>query len=112
MSMHGWMSLRLARGGAALGIGFAMLAATGIAAAYASDPVVNAGRAVRTAEVLDENMVEPGADPTDGSIIIECVALQNRVSPNIGTTSKWVRIAMPQYPLGPSKCWPREQKRT
>jgi hypothetical protein len=56
--------------------------------------------------------VEP--DPTDdGSIIIECVALGNRMISGFGGSeqnSAWQPAGVPRWPLGPSNCWPQDQK--
>jgi hypothetical protein len=55
--------------------------------------------------------VEP--DPTDnGSIIIECVALGDRlITGESGSApgSQWRPAGVPRYPLGPSNCWPQEE---
>ena len=53
-------------------------------------------------------------DPTDdGSIIIECVALGNRlITGENGSAqgSQWRLAGVPRYPLGPSNCWPEDQR--
>lgn len=56
------------------------------------------------------------ADPTDdGSIIIECVGFDGRMMPHANeadTASTLHAVSMPQHPLGPSKCWSGEHKRS
>jgi hypothetical protein len=56
------------------------------------------------------------ADPTDdGSIIIECVGFDGRMMPDANkadTASTLYAVSMPQHPLGPSKCWSGEHKRS
>ena len=63
----------------------------------------------------DEGSSVDKADPTDdGSIIIECVGFVGRALAHVnGTENASMRyaVSMPQYPLGPSKCWPGEHKR-
>jgi hypothetical protein len=65
--------------------------------------------------VAGEGSIIDQADPTDdGSIIVECVGFLGRARPHLnGTENASMRHAasMPQYPLGPSKCWPGEHKR-
>jgi hypothetical protein len=52
--------------------------------------------------------VEP--DPTDdGSIIIECVALGNRLTTGATRLEHVTLVGVPRIPLGPSKCWPQDQ---
>jgi hypothetical protein len=52
------------------------------------------------------------ADPTDeGSIVIECVAWAGMRNGEMAEKAFTLRLAsMPQRPLGPTKCWPREHK--
>ena len=68
------------------------------------------GRHVATSGVVAE--IEP--DPTDdGSIIIECVALGNRLTMGASESeqgSNWALVGVPRYPLRPSKCWPPDQR--
>ena len=56
------------------------------------------------------------ADPTDdGSIIIECVGFDGRMMPDANeadTASTLHAVSMPRHPLGPSKCWSGEHKRS
>jgi hypothetical protein len=112
MSKQVWTRAGVARGGTALGLGLAML--TGLAAeAYAFHPVADAGHATRMAEFSDESAIGTQADPTeDGSIIVECVALRDTFDTNTARMSNSTLVVMPQYPLGPTKCWPKEHKRT
>ena len=112
MSRHVWTRSGVARGGAALGLGLAMSMVLA-AEAYALDPVAQAGRAMRMAEFPDENAIGTQADPTDdGSIIVECVTLRNIFDSNTARMINSTLAVMPQYPLGPTKCWPKEHKRT
>jgi hypothetical protein len=56
------------------------------------------------------------AGPTDdGSIVIECVGFDGTMMPNAktaDTASTLHAVSMPQHPLGPSKCWSGEHKRS
>jgi hypothetical protein len=56
------------------------------------------------------------ASPTDdGSIVIECVGLDGAMMPyanEADTASTLHAVSMPQHPLGPSKCWSGEHKRS
>jgi hypothetical protein len=67
------------------------------------------GRHAVTSNVADK--VE--SDPTDdGSIIIECVALGNRLTTGasgLEEASQRRLVGVPRFPLGPSKCWPEHQ---
>jgi hypothetical protein len=112
MIKHVWTRSGAARRCTAVGLGLAML--TGLAAeAYAFDPVADAGHAMRMAEFSDESPIGTQADPTeDGSIIVECVALRDILDTNTARMSNSTLAAMPQYPLGPTKCWSKEHKRT
>ena len=77
--------------------------------AYSPDHrLAGSGHHVVTYGVAD--MAEP--DPTDdGSIIIECVALGNRlITGSSASEHGWRLAGVPKYPLGPSKCWPDHQK--
>jgi hypothetical protein len=71
------------------------------------------GTGYQVAAGADEGSSVDKADPTDdGSIIIECVGFNSRTVPyatEAGTASTLHAVSMPQYPLGPSKCWPGEQ---
>jgi hypothetical protein len=53
--------------------------------------------------------------PTDdGSIIIECVGFAGQAAPHANgpRSDLFIRtIAVPQFPLGPSACSPKEHKR-
>jgi hypothetical protein len=50
----------------------------------------------------------------DGSIIIECLVSGSRAVPNADTsTNSPMRLAaVPQHPLGPTKCRPSDYQRT
>ena len=60
---------------------------------------------VTASDVADK--VDP--DPTGGrSIIIECVVLGGRAAPNASDSQDALKlrsVSLPQYQLGPSKCW-------
>jgi hypothetical protein len=72
------------------------------------------GVGYQVAPGADEGTTVDEADPTDdGSIIIECVGLHGRRMPDANKAdTNWMlhAVSMPQYPLGPSKCWPGEHK--
>jgi hypothetical protein len=72
------------------------------------------GTGHQVATDADEGSTVDKADPTDdGSIIIECVGFNSRMMPYAdaaGTVSMLHAVSMPQYPLGPSKCWSGEHK--
>jgi hypothetical protein len=112
MSKQDWTGSAVGRGGAALGLGLAVVMVLA-AESYAFDLVADAGRAMRMAEFSDESPIATQADPTeDGSIIVECVTLHDAFETNTARTSNSILVVMPQYPLGPTKCWPKEHKRT
>jgi hypothetical protein len=112
MSKQIWTRSGVARGGAALGLGLVMLAVLA-AEAYAFGTVADAGHATRMAEFSDESPIGTQADPMeDGSIIVECVTLRDTFEMNTARMSNSTLAVMPQYPLGPTKCWPKEHKRT
>ena len=112
MSKHASTRSGLARGGAALALGLEMLTVLA-AEAHAFDPVEDAGHALRIAEFSDESPIGTQDNPTeDGSIIVECVTLRDTFVTNTARMSNSTLAVMPQYPLGPTKCWPREHKRT
>ena len=59
--------------------------------------------------------VDEAAPTDDGSIIIECVGFDGRMMPDANkadTASTLYAVSMPQHPLGPSKCWSGEHKRS
>jgi len=107
MSKHVWTRSGAAGGATALGLGLAML--TVLAAEV--DSVGDAGHAM--AELSDESPIGTQDNPTeDGSIIVECVTLRDTFQTNTARMSNSTLAVMPQYPLGPTKCWPREPKRS
>ena len=112
MSKHIWTRSGAARGCTAVGLGLAML--TGLAAeAHAFDPVADGSHAMRMGEFSDESPIGTQADPTeDGSIIVECVTLRDIFDTNSARTNNSTLAVMPQYLLGPTKCWPKEHNRT
>ena len=112
MSKHVWTRSGAVGGDTALGLGLAMLTVLATQA-YAFNPVAHAGHAMRMGEFSDESPIGTHADPTeDGSIIVECVILRETFETNTARMSNSTLAVMPQYPLGPTKCWPREHKRT
>ena len=62
--------------------------------------------------VAHEDWSIDSPDPTDdGSIVIECVAWAGMRNGEMAEKAFTLRLAsMPQRPLGPTKCWPREHK--
>jgi len=111
MGKQDWARSAVAHGGTARGLGLAIVMALATEA-YASDPVADTGHAMRMAEFSDENP-RTQADPTvDGSIIVECVTMRDAFEKNTARMSNSILVVMPQYPLGPTKCWPKEHKRT
>jgi hypothetical protein len=82
------------------------------AQAYPLDHRIGASYQAATGD--DGRSTVDEADPThDGSIIIECVGFDGRKMPyanEADTTSTLQPVSMPQYPLGPSKCWSGEHK--
>jgi len=72
------------------------------------------GTGYQFATGADEGSSAEKADPADdGSIIIECVSFDSgtmRFATDAGTASMLHAVSMPQYPLGPSKCWHGEHK--
>ena len=110
MSKHVWTRSGVARGGT--GLGLAMLTVLA-AETYAFDFVADAGHAMRMAEFSEESPIGTQADPTeDGSIIVECVTLRGTLDTNTARMINSTLAVMPQYPLGPTKCWPKEHNRT
>jgi len=54
---------------------------------------------------------ELDANPGDGSIIIECMALGDRASAEAGEArdaTTPLLVTLPRYQLGPSRCWSGE----
>ena len=62
--------------------------------------------------VAHEGSSIDSADPTDeGAIVIECVAWASMRNGDTAEKPFALHLAsMPQRPLGPTKCWPREHK--
>jgi len=87
------------------------------AGAYPFDGGIGVGtrHQLATGGVAGEGSIIDEADPTDdGSIIVECVGFVGRALAHVnGTENASMRyaVSMPQYLLGPSKCWPGEHKR-
>jgi hypothetical protein len=56
-----------------------------------------------------------GTNPANSSIIIECMALGDRVVPDLGEPRISVTpllVSMPRYQIGPSRCWQDPHKRS
>jgi len=61
------------------------------------------------------SMVDQAGPTDDGSIVIECVGFDGAMMPyanEADTASTLHAVSMPQHPLGPSKCWSGEHKRS
>ena len=61
------------------------------------------------------SMVDQAGPTDDGSIVIECVGFGGAMMPyaiEADTASTLHAVSMPQHPLGPSKCWSGEHKRS
>jgi hypothetical protein len=87
------------------------------AGAFSSDrnQTDGASHRVVTFGATDEGWRTNEPDPTDdGSIIIECVVFDGAVPTATDMPRRDLThlMALPQFPLGPTKCWPREYKRT
>jgi hypothetical protein len=84
------------------------------AQAYPFGHRIGAGYQVTIGADADSTVDEAG--PTDdGSIVIECVGLGGAMMPyanEADTASTLHAVSMPQHPLGPSKCWSGEHKRS
>ena len=97
---------------AALALAAAMLLTMDTQAFYGHR--IGAGYQVATG--AGEGSTVDKADPTDdGSIIIECVGFDSstiRFATDAGTAATLHAVSMPQHPLGPSKCWSGEHKRS
>ena len=110
-----WTRKVIIRGAAAAVLSTTTLA-TIPAAAYPLDrSLAGAAHQVATFGVPDEGWTTNEPDPTDdGSIIIECVFFDGHplAAPDMRKRGLRQLAAVPQYPLGPTKCWPREYKRT
>lgn len=116
MSKQPWPQNKIARGVAAILLAATMLVATEAGAHPISDSLGRGpGHQVVTFGIADEGLPADELDPTDdGSIIIECVAFADQavLHANDAASDLWIRtVAVPQYPLGPSACSPKEHKR-
>ena len=116
MSKQPWSQDPVARGVVAVLLAATMVVATQAGAHPLSENVArDLGPQVVTSGMADEGPQADELDPTDdGAIIIECVAFAGRGASdaNARGTNLWVRtVAVPQYPLGPSTCSPKEHKR-
>jgi hypothetical protein len=116
MSKQPWSPDTIARGLAAVLIAGIMLVAAKAGAHPISDSLARGiGHQVATFAIADEERRTDELDPAhDGSIIIECVALTDHTPRAVDEPgpSLWVRtVAVPQFPLGPSTCSPKEHKR-
>jgi hypothetical protein len=84
------------------------------AQAYPFGHRIGAGYQVTIGAGAGSTVDETG--PTDdGSIVIECVGFDGAMMPHANhadTASTLHAVSMPQHPLGPSKCWSGEHKRS
>jgi hypothetical protein len=116
MSKQPWSQNTIARGVAAVLLAATLLVATEAGAHPASDSLARSpGHRFATFGGADEGLQTDELGPTDdGSIIIECVGLggQAGLHANRPRSDLFIRaIAVPQFPLGPSTCSPKEHKR-
>ena len=116
MSKQPWSQNTVARGVAAVLFATTLLVATEAGAHPTSNSVVRgAGHQVATFGGAGERLQTDELDPTDdGSIIIECVGFAGQAAPHANgpRSDLFIRtIAVPQFPLGPSTCSPKEHKR-
>jgi hypothetical protein len=114
--MSVWSQDTFARGVVAvLFAGMLLVAAKVGAHAANGSPVDGVAYDVATFGMADEGSQIDELDPTDdGSIIIECVgvAVPGPRKANELTSHLFMRtVALPQFPLGPSTCSPKEHKR-
>jgi len=89
----------------------AAIVITIVAGAYhlSEAATLGAGAPLARYHVADELDANPG----DGSIIIECMALGDRASAEVGAArdaTTPLLVTLPRYQLGPSRCWPNEHK--
>jgi hypothetical protein len=116
MSKQSWSQNTIARGVAAVLFAATLLVATEAGAHPTSNSVARGlGHQVATFGGADEGLQTDELDPTDdGSIIIECVGFAGQAAPHANgpRSDLFIRtIAVPQFPLGPSTCSPKEHKR-
>ena len=116
MSKQPWSQDTIARGLAAGLLAGIMLVAAKAGAHPISDGVARGvGHQVVTFASVDEGSRTDELDPAhDRSIIIECVAVMDHAHRKVDLPGPgvWARtVAVPQFPLGPSTCWPKEHKR-
>jgi hypothetical protein len=116
MSKQPWSQNTVARGVAAVLFATTLLVATEAGAHPTSNSVVRGpGHQVATFGGAGERLQTDELDPTDdGSIIIECVVLAGQAAPHANGPRSDLSIraiAVPQFPLGPSTCSPKEHKR-
>ena len=116
MREQAWTQEVIIRGAAAVVLAAAMLVPMS-AGAYSLNRRIaaGAGHELATFGLGDEGWRTNEPDPTDdGSIIIECVVFDGDALSIAGASKGDLTrlVAVPQFPLGPTKCWPREYKRT
>lgn len=113
MGKEAWLRRPLVAAPAVAVAALMLLAAE--AGACAFDGGIGSGTRYQLATrgVAGEGSIIDEADPTDdGSIIVECVGFVGRaLSHANGAENALNAVSVPQYPLGPSKCWPGEHKR-
>jgi hypothetical protein len=116
MREQAWARGAIIRGAAAVVLAAAMLLPINAGAYPSSGSIAAAtGHDVATFGPGDEGWRTNEPDPTDdGSIIIECVVFDGGAPTGANMPKRDLTrlMALPQFPLGPTKCWPREYKRT
>lgn len=116
MSKQPWLQGTIGRGAAVALLTAAMSVPTSAGAHPIGDnPAPRVAHHIVTFGDTDEGPEVDELDPTDdGSIIIECVgfagaAAVNANGPPLGMLMH--AVAVPQFPLGPSNCSPKEHRR-
>jgi hypothetical protein len=115
MREQAWTRRIIVRGAVAVALAMTTLVTVPAAAQPGDRGPTGPADRVATFRVPDEGWMTNESDPTDdGSIIIECMLFDGRplATPDLRTGGLLRSVTVPQYPLGPTKCWPREYKRT
>jgi hypothetical protein len=115
MREQAWMRKIMARGAVAVTLAMTTPFIVPAAAQPGDRSPTAAAHSVATFGAPEQGWMTNEPDPTDdGSIIIECMVFAGgpvgAPGPRMGRLLR--SVAVPQYPLGPTKCWPREYKRT
>jgi hypothetical protein len=116
MSKQTWSQDTIGRAAGAVLLAAAMLVPTGTGAhPLDGGSARGAAHQINSFGIPDEGPQVEELDPTDdGFIIIECVGFVGPAALNAREphAAFWMRtVAVPQFPLGPSTCWPQEHKR-